>query len=531
MDEHENLKLSVTNFGPIAKAAIDLRPLTVFVGPSNTGKSYLAILIYALHKFFGVHSIGPWIGYRYWNRDLFDTEQKFNNLIDSSINNETISNWIKKHLTSERAADSLDSYIDLPEPVANLVRNFLRTLSRSADSLNNGIAREFGFKDTRNLIRNHVNSGAKVCITRPSWSDKSKSQDSYFSYEFIIKKLQSEIRASIPDTIQLKISEHSRVQLYNEVNEIARFMIREGDDKEAQRNRHALIMGGLAEGINSLITEPLTSAAYYLPADRTGIMHAHRVVVGSIVAQAPRAGLQQDRLIPQLSGILADFLSQLIGLDSRLIRHPNRDTSPDLAALMETRILEGEILEGESSDAGYPEFFYRPLEWKHGDLSLMNASSMVSELAPIVLYLRHVVQPNEVLIIEEPESHLHPKMQVELTRHLAAAVKAGVRIIITTHSEWVLDELANLIYLSELPKPRRNGIAGADQALEPEEVGAWLFEPKSRPKGSVVKEIKFDEDYAGFRSGFDAVAIGTHNSYAEISDRLESEPSRRTASR
>ncbi len=29
----EPLKLSVSNFGPIAKAEIDLRPLTVFVGP------------------------------------------------------------------------------------------------------------------------------------------------------------------------------------------------------------------------------------------------------------------------------------------------------------------------------------------------------------------------------------------------------------------------------------------------------------------------------------------------------------------
>ena len=47
----EPLQLSVSNFGPIAKAEIDLRPLTVFVGPSNTGKSYLAILIYALHRF------------------------------------------------------------------------------------------------------------------------------------------------------------------------------------------------------------------------------------------------------------------------------------------------------------------------------------------------------------------------------------------------------------------------------------------------------------------------------------------------
>ena len=48
----ESLQLSVSNFGPIAKAEIDLRPLTVFVGPSNTGKSYLAMLVYTLHKHF-----------------------------------------------------------------------------------------------------------------------------------------------------------------------------------------------------------------------------------------------------------------------------------------------------------------------------------------------------------------------------------------------------------------------------------------------------------------------------------------------
>ena len=51
--ENGNLQLEVADFGPIAKAKVDLRPLTVFVGPSNTGKSYLAILIYALHRFFG----------------------------------------------------------------------------------------------------------------------------------------------------------------------------------------------------------------------------------------------------------------------------------------------------------------------------------------------------------------------------------------------------------------------------------------------------------------------------------------------
>ena len=61
--------LEVTNFGPITEAKIDLRPLTVFVGPSNTGKSYLAVLIYALHRHFSQHRMQM----RYWHPAERDT--------------------------------------------------------------------------------------------------------------------------------------------------------------------------------------------------------------------------------------------------------------------------------------------------------------------------------------------------------------------------------------------------------------------------------------------------------------------------
>ena len=51
--QHPNIQIAVENFGPIEKAEIDLRPLTVFVGESNTGKTYLAALIYyALQRAF-----------------------------------------------------------------------------------------------------------------------------------------------------------------------------------------------------------------------------------------------------------------------------------------------------------------------------------------------------------------------------------------------------------------------------------------------------------------------------------------------
>ena len=42
------MKLTVKNFGPIGEAKdIRISPMTLFVGPSNTGKSYLAVLLYA----------------------------------------------------------------------------------------------------------------------------------------------------------------------------------------------------------------------------------------------------------------------------------------------------------------------------------------------------------------------------------------------------------------------------------------------------------------------------------------------------
>ena len=50
---HPNVRIAVREFGPVAEGEMELRPLTVFVGPSNTGKTYLAVLIYALHRILG----------------------------------------------------------------------------------------------------------------------------------------------------------------------------------------------------------------------------------------------------------------------------------------------------------------------------------------------------------------------------------------------------------------------------------------------------------------------------------------------
>ena len=499
----EPLQLTVSNFGPIAKAEIDLRPLTVFVGPSNTGKSYLAILIYALHRFFGDYTSNrPFrFGQRHpiLRRNIGEQQP----LSDDNIGR--LFDWIRD-VFAEVEAESPP--VQLPDFIASMVRPLLGDLSDFNEVIAEEIGRSFGIADTAKLIRHGNRDGAKIALRfKP------------FVYELALKRRKPRGAViSISEETPLYIDPHAKEMqtVLFWAHEVRNTLGFSGVDPRSTQDA-AYFITELSDPVLSNIVNPLNNAAHYLPADRTGVMHAHRVVVSSLIERVPHGGIRRDTPLPALSGVLADFLEQLVRLSNLPRRRRNNDGN--LAASLERQILRGEI-HSDNSETGYPMFAYRPQGWGE-DLPLMNASSMVSELAPVVLYLRHIVQPGDVLIIEEPESHLHPAMQVEFIRQLAAVVHSGIRVMLTTHSEWVLDELTNLVRLWDLPKAQRKGIAGADFALSPDQLGVWLFEPKQRPRGSVVKEIPFDAEFGGFRSGFDDVALGTYNDYAEISNRIE----------
>ena len=502
----ESLQLSVSNLGPIAKANIDLRPLTVFVGPSNTGKSYLAILIYALHRFFDDYTGRQHFGPRRIYSTLRGQLRRQQPFDDESIRK--LANWLRDVLVQiEAEKNSLASTpIQLPDFIGAMVCPLFSELSNFSEHIVYEIERSFGIEDTARLIRYGNREGAKIALRfKP------------FAYELALKRGKPEGSVtSISEETPLYINPHAEQIRYMLVRGLnALDILISGEDDGARPDPEYLIRV-LSSLVLSDAVSPLNRSAHYLPADRTGVMHSHRVVVASLIERASHAGLRRGKPLPSLSGVLADFLEQLVGLGEP---RGQRNNKGNLASNLERQILKGEI-RSENSETGYPMFSYQPEGWKE-DLPLMNSSSMVSELAPVILYLRHIVQPGDVLIIEEPESHLHPKMQVEFIRQLAAVVHSGIRVMLTTHSEWVLDELANLVHLWDLPKTRRKGVEGADFALNPEEVGVWLFEPKQRPRGSVVKEIPFDAEFGGFRSGFDDVALGTYNDYAEISNRIE----------
>ena len=485
----DDYRIDVEHFGPIQRASVDVRPFTVFIGPSNTGKSYLAVLIYALHR-----SLDMGYGWTQWpalgDRLAHTTTTPGDQLLRD------LATW----------AEEVSDEPPVRSPPRNVTEH-IDAVVRDAKWLESALADElrrcFG-ADRLDVLARRPGTGVGA---RVGFGGAGEAGRETARYEFRF------------GTGDHRLSGHA-FPIWSHWPDDGRLMdmlaqcttvIPAEDDLSAEDFDAASFFRLIVAHLFRASIAPMRRRAYYLPADRTGVMHSHQVVVSTLIQGATTIGLRPSADIPMLSGVLADFLNQLIGMGGWQRPAPGGAVA-ELATGLEHAVLKGAV-QLARTETGYPRFTYRPAGWKD-DLPLMRTSSMVSELAPVVLYLRHLVQRGNVLIIEEPESHLHPAMQAAFARELARLVRAGVRIVITTHSEWVLNGLANIVQASRI-----SGECGAPDvgatALPKQDVGAWHFSSDSTSKGVVVEEVRIDGD-GMYPSRFDEVATNLHNRWAGI---------------
>ena len=70
----------------------------------------------------------------------------------------------------------------------------------------------------------------------------------------------------------------------------------------------------------------------------------------------------------------------------------------------------------------------------------MNVGFGLSYALPIIVALfMGTLKKNSIVLIENPEAHLHPKGQTEMARLICAAVEAGAQVIVETHSDHLFD--------------------------------------------------------------------------------------------
>lgn len=83
-------------------------------------------------------------------------------------------------------------------------------------------------------------------------------------------------------------------------------------------------------------------------------------------------------------------------------------------------------------------------------LALVESSSTVRALAELYFYLAHKAERGQVLMMDEPELNLHPENQRKLARLLIELVNVGLRVYITTHSDYIIREINALIAIKGL---------------------------------------------------------------------------------
>ncbi len=137
----------------------------------------------------------------------------------------------------------------------------------------------------------------------------------------------------------------------------------------------------------------------------------------------------------------------------------------------------------------------KPNQRSGQELGIHLASSTVKNLYGLWAWLESSAAPGAYLMIDEPELNLHPDNQRLVARLLARLVNRGIRVVISTHSDYIVREVNNMIMLgSEFPEradmEREFGYDDAgSERLRAEDVVAYHFTDKGVAKCAISPEF------------------------------------------
>ena len=476
------LKVTAKDFGPIIEGTVELKPLTVFVGASNTGKSYMATLIYALMQaLMGPTSHLP-------SKHAWSVSNLGSGLMSSNMWAITNRDWATNQqfkddvmeLVQSKETDD-DSHIQFQiETLSAAIQRMANTVVESSlvsviELVSGELQRCFG--ETKELQRGHQSAGQ---LRVDLGQDKP------------MLSLSGGLEANSPDMKPLRqdfdlsgsVIAFPRVffqHMQRDFRIVADYM-----DRDFQSVVSMLAQSGM---FHLFSDSPENS--YYLPAARSGITQGHKAIASILVRHSAYVGIRPVE-IPTFPGVITDFIGHFLTMEDSRARWDLGLTRTNIPDFFEEQITGGKILLESTGPLTYPDMFY---EAEAGKFPLSRTSSMVSELAPLVLFLKYLVRPGDLLILEEPESHLHPQAQRQMARGIVRLVNAGVKVLITTHSDYFLNQVNNLLRISHASDQwlEQHGFERAD-CLARDDVSAYLFRWDDKRGGSLVDELTIRPD-------------------------------------
>jgi predicted ATPase len=422
------MKVQIKNLGAVKDATIDLsKKLNIFCGGNSTGKTYMAYILYAI----------------------------------TSLENKSFGVGFNK------------KYID-----------FLIENNQVEIPLN--IAQMYEFKQEENR---KIKPNLWKLFSIP----ESNSNDFFSKTEIIFKEKEKDFIERIK---KVRLNElikfhHYTLKVEKNSDETIKVYLFEETIKNEELVRY-LDIAFLSILYAKLIYYPIMSSIIF-PVERNSIFTFNK--------ELSIKNNEKYDLIKQLSTNKDYNPFELLFMSSNRYPQPIRDCLKvaddletikktnsvyyDFALKIEEELLDGKVIIGKE---GNVEFSSNKTS-KKKTLSFHQSSSIVKTLAGLVIYLKHTAQKNDLVIIDEPELNLHPDNQIKITRIIAQLMNRGLNFVISTHSDYILREINNLIMLSskedKIKYIKKEHNFKKDEFIEQNDINVHYFYYKLKTQASV----------------------------------------------
>jgi hypothetical protein len=226
----------------------------------------------------------------------------------------------------------------------------------------------------------------------------------------------------------------------------------------------------VADAMVKIVFAPYFPNAHICSAERTGIsiFRTDLDLAWSRAVNTPNTPFKPNRPWPLTHNL--DFIRSVEDIDK--LTSDLAKNHPDILTAFES------IIGGAYKVIKDQGLFYQPEGRGKPKFTMGESSSSVRALLDMGIYLRCIASPGDLLIIDEPELNLHPKNQRALARLVVRLVNAGLKVFITTHSDYFVKEFNTLIMLAQktdhtIKVQQTHGYAD-QELLNPEKVCLYM---------------------------------------------------------
>ncbi len=146
------------------------------------------------------------------------------------------------------------------------------------------------------------------------------------------------------------------------------------------------------------------------------------------------------------------------------------------------------LINGKFKKDDFGNFYF---EKENKKISLLNTATGIKYFGIFqVLSQNNYLNKDTVLVLDELEVHLHPKWQLEMAKIIVELVKNGVKIVVNSHSPYMIEALKRYSELEEI-EDKTNFYLAEDGYIEHQDSLENIFEKLALPMRE-LKKLKMD---------------------------------------